>query len=136
MKVQRLDYTTTVEFNERIQSVLGAGQEPVLSMKKIIKIFYSKKSEAFKKIQSCQEKGSTRAPEQSDIITRQDVDWKKVLKKRSWGGHAVVIGIGSMKGNSVLHIKDSNYDSPWFVENIDVMVHPDKVDFYCLSAVS
>ena len=97
---------------------------------KIQKIFYSKTSEAFKKIQSSQEKGSIHAPDQSDIIKTQDVDWKKKL---SGNGHAVVIGIGSMAGNSVLHIKDSNYDSPWFVESIDVMVqpHPDKVLLEC-----
>ena len=125
MKVQRFKYTTTEEFNERIQSVLSVGQEPVLSMK-TIKIFYSKTSEAFKKIQRSQEKGSIHAPDQADIIKTQDVDWKKDRKKKQ-SGHAVVIGIGSMVGNSVLHIKDSNFDSPWFVESIDVMVHPDKV---------
>jgi hypothetical protein len=129
MKVQLFKYTTTEEFNERIQSVLNVGQEPVLNMK-IQKIFYSKTSEAFKKIQSSQEKGSIHAPDQSDIIKTQDVDWKKKL---SGNGHAVVIGIGSMAGNSVLHIKDSNFDSPWFVESIDVMVqpHPDKVLLEC-----
>ena len=39
-------------------------------------------------------------------------------------------------GSDALVIKDSLWNAPWFVESIDVMVHPDKVDFYCLSAVS
>jgi hypothetical protein len=64
MKVQLFKYTTTEEFNERIQSVLNVGQEPVLNMK-IQKIFYSKTSEAFKKIQSSQEKGSIHAPDRT-----------------------------------------------------------------------
>jgi hypothetical protein len=123
MKVQHVKYKTSAEFKESIQGALQCGQEPVLSF---CKCPFHASPAASKKIRSAQtDKGA------AHIIQIQDVDWRNALKQLA--NHAVVIGMRSL-GSEVLHIKDSNCESPWCVASVDVMIPPDQVRVLLCSA--
>jgi hypothetical protein len=117
--VSHVPFTTSLEFSEAIRQALLQGSEPVLNIAAIP--FYT--GEARRKIDAVQEK---QAISQEDYITSADVDVTNV----SACDHAVVIGSGSMGGQSeaysksVLIIKDSSLSMPWAVDSIDVMVFP------------
>ena len=116
MKVQHVKYKTSAEFKKSIQGALQCGQEPALSLSS--DPFYASPA-ARKIIESAQTDKGT-----AHIIRIQDVDWRTASKQSP--DHAVVIGMRSL-GSEVLHIKDSNFESPWCVASFDVMIPPDQV---------
>jgi hypothetical protein len=120
MKVQHVKYKTSAEFKTSVQGALQCGQEPVLSF---CNRPFRASPAASKKITSAQtDKGA------AHIIQIQDVDWQNASKQSAGlhHNHAAVIGMRSL-GSEVLHIKDSNFESPWCVASFDVMIPPDQV---------
>lgn len=107
MEVQRAIYRTADGLDESIREALMGGQEPVLGFC-AAPIMY----EQLKK---------------KDTFGIQDLDWQKVEHPKKFR-HAVVIGSNSSRfKKGVLHIKDSNCRSAWYVESVDVIV-PRRAD--------
>ena len=118
MEVKRVNFTETHTFAESIRGVLLGGQEPVLYYSP--NVFHSERASS--KIQRAQEALDSTAVDATHYVTKQDVDSNAPPHPVR---HAVVIGGGSMRGkhgSDALVIKDSLWNSPWFVESIDVMV--------------
>jgi hypothetical protein len=115
-------FETRATFKENLVIALkNDAQEPVLSSKAWP--FYDSPA-ASDKIARAQVQSFSEGLD----IKLENVGWANFHPK-STSGHAVVVGRRSMTGNSMLHIKDSNHERPWFVENIDVMIPLDEVRY-------
>ncbi len=122
--VRHGSFETSAAFKESLVIALkNDAQEPVLSSSTWP--FYDSPA-AMDKITTAQKQSFSEGLD----IKFEDAGWANFHPKSS-SGHAVVIGRRSMMGkrSSMLHIKDSNYERPWFVESIDVMIPPVEVLF-------